>query len=70
MCSLSHVALHTGYTFWEEYLLRFFKTPPFKNLKAFSVELSQYFVQSNILLIRGFFNARQASQWIKSDKES
>ncbi len=23
---------HTGYNFWEEYLLRFFKTPPFKNL--------------------------------------
>ncbi len=31
--SLSHVALDTGYNFWKEYILRFFKTPPFKNLK-------------------------------------
>ena len=27
------VALHTGHNFWKEYLLRFLKTPPFKNLK-------------------------------------
>ncbi len=32
--SLSHVALQTGYNFWEEYILRFLKTPPFKNLKV------------------------------------
>ncbi len=31
--SLSHVVLHTGYNFWEELILRFLKTPPFKNLK-------------------------------------
>ena len=31
--SLSHVALHTGHNFWKEYILRFLKTPPFKNLK-------------------------------------
>ena len=31
--TFSHVALHTGYDFWKEYILRFLKTPPFKNLK-------------------------------------
>ncbi len=31
--SLSHVALDTGYNFWKEYILRFLKTAPFKNLK-------------------------------------
>ncbi len=30
--SLSHVALHTEYNFWKEYILRFHKTPSFKNL--------------------------------------
>ena len=30
--SLSHVALHTGHNFWREYILRFLKTPPFRNL--------------------------------------
>ncbi len=32
--SLGHVALHTGHNLWKEYILRFLKTPPFKNLKA------------------------------------
>ncbi len=38
-CLLRHFPLantlhiHTGYNFWEEYILRFLKTPPFKNLK-------------------------------------
>ncbi len=32
--SLSLVALHTGYNFWKEFILRFLKTPPFKNLKT------------------------------------
>ncbi len=26
--------VHTGHNFWKEYILRFLKTPPFKNLKV------------------------------------
>ncbi len=28
------VLLHNGHNFWKEYILRFLKTPPFKNLKS------------------------------------
>ncbi len=49
--SLSHVALDPGYNFWKEYILRFLKTPPFKNLNE-ALRLG-IFGRSWLLLLNG-----------------
>ena len=39
-CFWECVALQTGHNFWKEYIIRFLKSPPFKNLKATNTQLS------------------------------
>ncbi len=38
----SHVALDPEYNFWKEYILRFLKTPPFKNLNLARTNITPF----------------------------
>ena len=44
--SLSHVALHMLYNFCKEYISRFPKTPPFKNLKYGHISMIGQVIQN------------------------